>query len=130
MKILIVPGNVKNAKSYPFWDRFLKQAVKHEIKQVSGMLKEKEIIDLINWCDIWISIDSFLPHLAHYHQLKRGVVLWGKSDPNIFGYPENINLLKDRKYLRSDQFRWWADEPIDPQAFVNPEEILQVFGRM
>lgn len=130
MKILIVPGNVQNAKSYPYWDRFIKMANKHEIKVVDGILSDQDIIDLVNWCDIWVSIDSFLPHFVRYHKLKRGVVLWGKSDPGIFGYKENINLLKDRKYLRAEQFKWWIDEPLDPKAFVDPEEILQLFGRM
>lgn len=130
MKILVVPGNVQNAKSYPYWERFLKLANKYEVKTINGILPDKEIIGLINWCDIWISIDSFLPHLAHYHKLKRGIVLWGQSDPNIFGYPTNINLLKDRKYLRPDQFKWWKDEPHNPEVFVTPEEILQLFARM
>ena len=125
MKILIVPGNIQNAKSYPHWGRFVELAKHHEIRKIEGMLPEREIIDLVNWCDTFVSIDSFLPHLAHYHGLTSGIEIWGKSDPEIFGYKKNINLLKDRKYLKPEQFKWWRDEPHDPEVFVLPEEILK-----
>jgi len=129
MKLLFSPGNIKNAKSYPHWNALEKLLGGHEIKKIEGILQEQEIIDLIHWCDIWISIDSFLPHLARYHGLKNGIVIWGKSDPLIFGYPENVNLIKDRKYLRAEQFRWWKDEPVDDGVFVSPEEILEAIHR-
>jgi len=130
MKILICPGNKQTAKSYPHWDRLTTLLAGHNIKGVVGILKEQEIIDLINWCDVWASIDSFLPHLVKYRKLKPGIVLWGKSDPLIFGYPENKNLLKDRKYLKGQQFKWWIDEPIDPTVFVEPEEIAKEIDKL
>lgn len=129
MKILVVPGNTHNAKSYPHWDKLLRRLQDHEIKKIDGILKEQEIIDLIQWCDLWISIDSFVPHLAAYHRLKGGIVLWGKSDPNIFGYSHNVNLLKGREYLRAEQFRWWIDEPIDPNVFVAPEDVVHAIQK-
>jgi hypothetical protein len=125
MKILMVPGNNHNAKSYPHWDEIIRSLSGHEIKKIEGLLKEQELIDLVNWCDVWVSIDSFLPHLAAYHHLKRGIVLWGKSDPLIFGYKHNVNLLGGRSYLRAEQFRWWMDEPIDPNVFVGPEVVVK-----
>jgi ADP-heptose:LPS heptosyltransferase len=125
MNILLIPGNNQNAKSYPHWDALIKMLGGHQVKKIEGILKEQEIIDLINWCDVWISIDSFLPHLAKYHGLKRGIVIWGTSDPLLFGYKENVNLLKDRKYLRAQQYKWWKDEPINMDSFVAPEVILQ-----
>jgi len=127
VKILIVPSNNPNAqaKAYPHWDALLAMLGGHEVKKIEGILKEQEIIDLVNWCDIWITIDSFLPHLVSFHGLKRGIVLWGKSDPLIFGYERNINLLKSRKCLRVEQFKWWKDEPVDTSVFVPPEGILQ-----
>ena len=48
-----------------------------------------------------------------------------KSDPNIFGHPENINLLKDRSYLAEQQFLWWDLYEYNPEAFVKPEEVLK-----
>ena len=130
MRILIVPGNNKNAKSYPHWDRLLELLGDHEIKKIEGILKEQEIIDWVNWCEVWISIDSFLQHLVSHYKLKRGIVIWGKSDPEIFGYKTNINLLKDRKCLRAEQFKWWKDEPIDPDVFVPPEMIVEALKTM
>ena len=127
MNILTIPGNVNNAKSYPFWAEFLALVPEHKVKEIKSILSEKEIIDLINWCDVYITIDSFVPHLVAYHKLnKKGVVIFGKSDPLIFGYPANINLLKDRKNLRPDQFRWWNDQVWCPNDFVSPEEIVKV----
>ena len=124
MKILIIRGNIQNAKSYPYWDELLSLLKDQEIKEIKGILSEQEIIGLINWCDCWISIDSFLPHLVKYYNLKPGITLWGKSDPKIFGYPDNINLLGDRKNLRPDQFRWWKDVEWRKEDFVKPEVIV------
>jgi len=114
MKILIAKGN-PNAKAYPYFD----ELKGHEIKVLEGKLSTQEIIDLVNWSDKWVSVDTFLPHFCAYHKLKPGIVLWGLSDPEIFGYKHNINLLKDRKYLRKEQFKWWKDEPINKEAFVS-----------
>lgn len=127
---MIVPGNVQNAKSYPHWDRFLELAQGHEVKKIEGMLKEREIIDLVNWCDVWVSTDSFLPHLVAYRKLKPGVVIWGKSDPEIFGYPTNVNLLKGREHLMVNQFRKWSEESHDPGVFVSPEVVIQMVEKI
>lgn len=86
-------------------------------------LSLKAIKDLLQECDSWISVDNFLPHLAH-HLPKPGVVLWSVSDPLIFGYPENLNLLKDRRYLRKGQFDIWESTPWTPEAFLSPEDVL------
>jgi ADP-heptose:LPS heptosyltransferase len=72
----------------------------------------------------WISVDSFFQHFA-WDLGKPGIVLWGQSDPNIFGHPENINLLKDRKYLREKQFWLWEQCEYVEDAFVKPEEVLK-----
>jgi ADP-heptose:LPS heptosyltransferase len=131
MKILINRGNVFNAKSYPFFDELINELKwrGHEIKEIKGILSEQEIIDLVNDCDVWITIDTFLQHLCAYYKLKKGIVIWGKSDPTIFGYPENINLLKDKKYLRVNQFRSWTDAWNDienrPESFVSPLVVCQ-----
>lgn len=131
MKILVVPGNMQTAKSYPHWAKFYELAKAHEIRRIENVeIPLPQVVALVNWCDVWISIDSFLQHLVHYHQLKPGIVLWGKSDPLIFGHPRFVNLLKDRKYLRPEQFRWWKDEPVDPDAFVEPEVIMREIERI
>ena len=130
MKILICEGNIKNAKSYPYFEQLYVLLKNHEIKKIEGILKEQEIIDLINWSSVWISVDSFVQHLAAYHKLKKGIVIWGTSHPEIFGYPTNINLLGDRKYLRPNPFLWWKDEVNNPDAFVAPEEIIRAIDNL
>jgi hypothetical protein len=119
MKILINRGNVVNAKSYPYWEELIALLKSHEIKEIKGILKEQEIIDLVNWSDVWISIDSFLPHLCKYYNLKNGIVLWGKSNPQIFGYSENVNILKSILNLRPDQFGEWKNVPNESKDWTD-----------
>lgn len=126
--ILIVRGNIQNAKSYPFWSEFI-ELIKNdwEIKEIQGILPENEILTMVKNADVVISVDSFLPHMIRFHNLdKKVIVLWGKSDPKVFGYKEHINLLKDRKFLRKEQFKWWKDVPYDENVFVRPEEVIKV----
>jgi ADP-heptose:LPS heptosyltransferase len=78
-----------------------------------------EIRSLVQHCAYWIAVDSFLPHLAH-HVGKPGVVIWSQSDPVIFGYQENLNLLKDRTFLRPRQFGVWEAASYRPEAFLEP----------
>ncbi len=134
MNILINRGNIQNTKSYPFWEELILLLKDHEVKEIKGILTEKEIIDLVNWSDVWIATDSFLQHLCAYHKLKKGIVIWGKSDPLLFGYTHNINLLKDRKYLRKMQFRdWvsvWNDVEWNKDTFVSPETILDAINKI
>lgn len=143
MKILIHPFsndfNGKNAKNYPYWNNLIKKLKeKHEINQIG--IKEEQIIEgvtnfyknlnfnnlkkIVNEHDLWISIDSFLPHFCKCYNLKNGIVIWGKSNPEIFGYKENVNLLKDKKYLRENQFDIWHNEEENKDAFVDINIIL------
>lgn len=124
-----------NAKTYPYWPELLKllrprfgevtqvgiKGDQQLVKNFKANLSIAELTELLQQSDLWVSIDSFLPHLAH-HCAKPGVVLWGPSDPLIYGYPENLNLLKDRSLLRKDQFGIWDGYPFDPRAFVEARE--------
>lgn len=87
-------------------------------------LKFKDLQKLCLESFTWISVDNFLPHMMQLTD-KKGVVAWGKSDPKIFGYPNNINLLKSGFYLRPNQFSLWFDEHYVTQAFVEPKVILE-----
>ncbi|MCK9459633.1 MAG: hypothetical protein M0R80_08345 [Proteobacteria bacterium] len=91
-------------------------------KEVKTNLSFKELAKVILECDGFISIDNFIQHYATYLG-KRGVVVFGQSDPLIYGYPQNINLLKDRKYLRTDQFGIWESVEFTEESFVSPENI-------
>lgn len=133
-------GDQNHPKNYPHWNKLIPmlKTLKKPLVQVgSGFemplpgvedqrrnLSLKDLAGMINSCDTWISVDSFFQHYA-WHLGKRGVVLWGQSDPVIFGHPENINLLKDRKYLREKQFWLWEQTSYQPEAFVQPEEVFE-----
>lgn len=121
----------ESPKNYPWWETVITNLIAkgHEVLQV-GVRGEKilnsphaPILDtpvdglknLIKNCGTWASVDNFFPHLCHSVG-KRGVVIFGKSDPKIFGYPENVNLLKDDSYLRQNQFLWWEDVEPDPSS--------------
>lgn len=144
MKVLISPfsrnlrnGN-KNPKNYPYWHELVGLLEKegYELTQI-GMQGEEPLVKnvlfnqplsvirqlLINH-DFWISVDSFLQHMA-YPLNKKGVVIWGVSDPKIFGYEQNINILKDRCYLRANQFGIWEEQPFREEVFVKPNEIIK-----
>lgn len=144
MYIVIAPysrqlrnGN-RNPKDYPFWPELIKLLEKdYKIIQIghtgeSTLVKDvrfnqtlPELKKLIQDCAFWVSIDSFLPHLA-YHVGKPGVVIWGVSDPNIFGYPENLNIIKDRKYLRSNQFDVWETQEYKTEVFLPAIDVYRI----
>jgi ADP-heptose:LPS heptosyltransferase len=124
----------ENPKNYPYWKELV-SFIKEPIIQVGIDGEEQlvpdfrknlsipELTNLINDCKTWISVDSFFQHLA-WDIGKPGIVLWGQSDPLIFGHPENTNLLKDRSYLREKQFWWWEQCDYREDAFVKPEVVV------
>jgi len=133
----ILKDGTYNAKNYPWWEKVIAGLEdEYDIVQI-GVNGEKKLVEdfrknlhlrevgkLVQDCYTWISVDNFLPHLAHLIG-KPGIVLWGVSDPNIFGYKENKNLLKARKYLRSMQFGVWDGVKHDPNVFVTADKVIE-----
>lgn len=124
----------QHPKNYPYWKEVIELlkmpviqvGVEGEDQLVEDFRKNLSLTDLrilVRECDTWISVDSFFQHFC-WDIGKKGVVLWGQSDPLIFGHPENINLLKDRKYLREKQFWWWEQCDFKAESFVEPEVVL------
>ena len=124
----------RNPKDYPYWDQVI-EGIKEPVVQV-GVDGEKQIAEdfrrnlpiadlrkLIRECRTWVSVDSFFQHLA-WDEKRPGIVLWGVSDPLIFGHPENVNLLRDRKHLAQNQFLWWEYTEHSDDRFVGPGEVL------
>lgn len=138
------PNGVVNAKNYPWWNELVCLLKNNEYSVIqinpgyepllSGVdsvkmgLNMNQLKDELMQVDTWISVDNFFQHFAHYHK-KYGYVLWGKSDPFIFGYPENTNILKNKQYLRPNQFLWWREETHDENVFVKPEEVMNIILR-
>lgn len=145
MKILVhcwsrnLTNGKVNPKNYPHWDELIArlQADGHQLTQI-GSSREKKCCDnfkenlnfaqlreVLREHDLFISVDSFLQHMAHYYG-KRGIVLFGISAPELFGYKENINLFQDRSYFRPNQFDIWENAEVNDEAFVLPSKIIEV----
>jgi ADP-heptose:LPS heptosyltransferase len=143
MKILIFPyakhmrNGLEHPKNYPWWPELIAQlhAQGHEIVQV-GVAGEPELVSdyrknltlpelelLVKECDTWIGVDSFGQHFC-WSLGVRGIVLFGQSDPVIFGHDENVNLLKDRSYLREKQFWLWEQCDARDDAWVIPNDVV------
>lgn len=132
-------GEKNHPKNYPFWDKLipLLKDLDSSLIQVGSKgedllpgihelhpLSLSELAGLVEHCDAWISVDSFFQHFC-WDLGKPGVVLWGQSDPLIFGHPENINLLKSRLFLREKQFWLWEQTPYSQEAFVDPTTVIE-----
>lgn len=125
----------------PWWAEVIKQLPANDVVQI-GVAGEYPLVPdfreglplpalrkLISESDLWIAVDSFFPHLAHQAG-KPGIVIWSRSDPVIYGYGENTNLLKDRAYLRTDPFGIWEAETYLEAAFVEPQVVAQAAAQM
>lgn len=128
-----------NPKNYPYWKELI-SLINEPITQI-GIEGEEQLVEdfrknlslkelklLVNEAKTWISVDSFFQHFC-WDINKPGIVLWGQSDPLIFGHPENINLLKSREYLREDQFLIWEQAEYIRDCFVEPEVVLDYLNK-
>jgi len=124
----------RNPKNYPWFSELVKvlQAKGHQVTQLGiggeqpiGADKTEwdlsldKLGELIEECDTWVSVDNFFHHYCASLAVK-GVVIFGPSDPNIYGHDTNVNLLKDRKYLRQHAFGLWESLEYSEDRFVDP----------
>lgn len=136
-------NNQQNAKNFPYWQELitlLKESGEvDEIWQIGigneyrfeGTTQKHfnkpfdEIASLAEAASVWVSVENFLPHLCNAYKVKtKGVVIFSKSDPKHYGYQQNTNILKDRKYLRNDQFLIWEQCDYQEDAFVTAKEVF------
>lgn len=120
-------GN-KSAKEYPYWDELVALLEKNYTVQEVVHEPFDKLEQLLKSASAVICCDSFLQHFCWTIGVK-AIVLWGTSDPSIFGHKENINLLKHRSYIRKNPFDDWESEEHNPKAFVTPQEILLYLPR-
>jgi ADP-heptose:LPS heptosyltransferase len=128
-------------KDYPF-ARELAQLLEkdYELVQVGGGNDEQVCKDfrpnlsfhdlgkLIAQSQTGVCVDSYLQH-AYWYFDRRAIVLLGPSDPLIFSHDIHLNLLKDRSYLRPNQFDLYYTSNYKPEAFVSPQQILDALGQ-
>lgn len=131
-----------NAKSYPWWQAVvaLLQDKGHDCYQffspnsneqdvganykLIGTLEEIEKI--LPTLDCFISTDTFIQHLVVAKCIDiKGVVIWSKSDPNIFGYPERFVNLYKPEYFRHNQYDVWLGEQRDLNSFPSVQEVVK-----
>lgn|SRR5574343_140185 len=147
--ILVFPStnrfdNQINAKEYPYFSQLIKLLEKkgHTVIQIGSRTDQpitpmfihntnwKVLETLIKNCDFWISIDTFIQHFVKTQNLnKRGIVLWGPSNPKHFGYSDNLNIVKDSKFFRQEQYKWWKDFPPDTKYWFSPNELLNIIQK-
>ena len=67
---------------------------------------------LLEQCKTWISVDTFLGHGGHAVH-KPGIVLYGATDPKMFGHKTNVNIYHPEACLSKDcvqggepKFQW------------------------
>ena len=144
MKILFAPFARKlrnggiNPKNYPWPNNLVALLEKrgNEVIQIGVKEEEKvatrfetdlsfqEVSRLLEECDTFVAVDSFLQHAA-WSIGKRGTVIFSQSDPKIFGHRIHNNLLKDRKYLRPNQFDLWESTEKNDEAFFDWDEVYE-----
>lgn len=146
MELILSPYSSKvangkvNAKNYPWFPKLVQLLNRDGYRVIQiGVSGEERIegvgeflanlsygglINLVNRYTGWISVDNFFPHFCHANKLKSGIVLWGPSDPRIWGYSRNINLLRGRDYLRQHQMQTWNEIEFDAQRFVYAENVI------
>jgi hypothetical protein len=130
-----------NAKNYPHWQELVNilktdgwyiiqigQGAEVKLRNVDESVWDKDIWHLkeeIDKADLLLGIDNFFPHLWEYYG-KSGIVLWSASDPTIFGYRANTNVLKDVKFLRPQQFAIWEEWEANLDAWLSANEVFQI----
>lgn len=134
----------RNPKDFPYWDGFVSylKGDGHIVIQI-GVAGEKEIpgvdkmcvgsdlnqlVYLLGQCDAWVAVDNFFHHLVD-HFNKPGIVIFSQSDPKIYGHKQNLNVLKDEKYLREKQFDIWEEAEYKEEAFVSAEDLYDMFKK-
>ena len=136
--------NPDHPKSYPFWEELITllrakypsvklfQIGRRNETLLTGVddhfmeLPLRSVEELIKGCRMWVSVDNFLQHLVNsMMEQVRGVVLWGVSNPELFGYDYNLNILRSKSYLRPDQFGVWPGFKKKVDSFERPEKVVE-----
>ena len=130
-----------NAKSYPYWDQLVPMIKSlgyktiqigrgnepkiPEVDDVWFDLPLKELESKISDCRMWIGVDNAIQHMVNcMDEIVPGIVIFGESDPKMFGYHYNCNILKSKDYLRPDKFGIWMDRERKNEAFSSAEEVF------
>jgi len=131
----------QHAKSYPYWHDLIPKISQLGYKLVQiGRAGEEPLPNMSDYwwslpfnelerrvsnCRCWISVDNFLQHLCNcMPMIVPGIVIFGLSDPKVFGYHYNKNILKSTSFLRPRQFEVWPNAQLDANAFDKADIIF------
>ena len=113
-KIAIVNYSLPNEPNYNGTERY-------DIPYISYVNLAKN-----NKCLGFVSIDSSLQHLIS--GIKKGVVLWGHSLPNAFGYKCNKNIIQ--RCRRDDILYMNLLGPSSAKIeYISPQKLLEEVGK-
>jgi ADP-heptose:LPS heptosyltransferase len=130
----------KNPKDWPFFNELIEAMPQHQFIQIGVGNKpyngaavintdRKGVIQLINECDTWICVDTWLQHVATLTCKKRGIVIFSRSEPKMFGHPQNINLLKSQMYVQ-DPYKMWLAANYSAAAFVSVDKVVEAVNEI
>jgi hypothetical protein len=148
VKIIISPYSKKtikgdsSPKDYPYWKELVSVLhKKHHIIQIGvnwerileGVhesklnLTFKELEELTLSSDSFISVDNFYPHFCNTIG-KYGYVIWGPSNPSLYGYSKNVNILPSKPQFKTNQFGLWDKSDYNIHSFPNISTTLKYFN--
>jgi len=82
---------------------------------IPKFVDKHDFMILAKHCLSFICIDSSLQHMCSNRTFnKKGIVLWGTSKPEMFGYKNNVNLLSEYPY----------------SCVINPQHIVDKFLKL
>jgi len=127
------------AKEWPFFEELI--SLNPEVNFVEVLIEgqnptkgaaamygtRKEILQELKDSDMFISIDSWLQHLASMQTDKLGLVIFSRSNPAIFGYPKFANVFENTKYFKSNPYEAWSPVDIMTEAFPSIEIVQKTF---
>ena len=130
----------QNAKDYPYWQEVISN-LSDECNIMQFVYGNEPVIVNIedqvlrnmplhfiehfvaNDADMFLCVDNYMQHLSHYVG-KRGVAVYGQSNPHIFGYSENVNLYRDAMHFRKYQFQTWQQCDFKAEAFPRAAYVI------
>ncbi len=129
-----------NPKDYPYWSLLVDALNKEGFNtiQLSSVgelrvpktsefhegLNPSQILEKCKDAFTFVSVDSFAPHFLNLYKIY-GIVIFAITNPKIFGYKENKNLLKSEIYLKKDQKDYNKPEYFDINSFVGVDDIVK-----
>jgi hypothetical protein len=145
-KIFYIHPFTLPVKTYPFWNILIDNLKEAGYKVVQFKFKNEPsynnvdevitpsfptIVELLKDPDSYlISNDSFIPHLLNvYLPTKKNFVLFGCTNPDIYGYSQNINILKSKSFLVENQFTVLKDLQPNKNMWIEPIFILEIIEK-